>query len=395
LGSTLDGCTSVCLGDREERARRARERDHGARRTRAEYMFDFYDDWDQEEGFDVGGSDGGWGGGSHETWDRLLAGTGAGRGDHVVDQPKRKRGMSYGTRGVRRKMSAPEEDPNVIPRTAPLGFLSKLPFKFGGTLRYKPSAANLRDHPGAMSRDDIRERGGLESEPLLGTDDGGDTQLGSLPQPRERSNTMESGDTSSSYRSRGDLFPSDEEGEEDAIPLDDEFAVVLERVEFDRGSNRTRSSQGKRRVDIGNNNKTPRTASRTTLSSTHSKDSPRGQSDSSSVQLLPSSTEDLRREEEEAARKENEELEMRRLAASKLAIQRGLNKRNDSFPHDVEEDVTEPKTEVLYGQVPGVPDEPDIESTVIREMKMPPLQEPCPGVDMRSEFVPARLPHFS
>ncbi|KAK3896478.1 hypothetical protein C8A05DRAFT_39985, partial [Staphylotrichum tortipilum] len=57
LCGAADACAGLCLciGDREERARRARERDRGARRTtrtRAEYSFDFYDDWEEDLDFE-------------------------------------------------------------------------------------------------------------------------------------------------------------------------------------------------------------------------------------------------------------------------------------------------------------------------------------------------------
>ena len=384
VGDAFDSCTAVCLGDREERARRRRERERGAHRTLAEYSFDFYDDWYDdfnddalEEGSDVGGNAGSgtagagagtisslfsrgffgsWRGSRAEDWDRLLAGSGsvrsngarhydgddeggggggssdadgheggpgagAGSGE-VVDQPRRKRGMSYNThhntlpaaRGHHRRKQPEGEDPTIIPSTAPLGFLGRLPFKIGGTLRYKPSAANLREHPNAGGSGRFSGGDALhthdENEPLLGGDgddysypgestkgdhygtasmtmapvsistprpataaagtsdpiDAGEFDASGNPTARQRSNTVGSGDTSDSYRSRGDLFPSDEEDDEDAVPLDDEFAVALGRVD-DRSSGRTRFSsssslagaaagilngrKGKRRADTG------------------------------------------------------------------------------------------------------------------------------------------------
>ncbi|KUI65136.1 hypothetical protein VM1G_00661 [Cytospora mali] len=50
-----------------------------------------------------------------------------------------------------------------------------------------------------------------------------------------------------SQQARGDLFPSDEEWEE-AVPLDDKFAMALNRV-HGRASNRTWSSKGKTPVE--------------------------------------------------------------------------------------------------------------------------------------------------
>ncbi|CAK7267529.1 hypothetical protein SEPCBS119000_002600 [Sporothrix epigloea] len=368
ISEAVDSCTSVCLGDREDRARRQRERARGAHRSRAEYSFDFYDDWYDDfegDGLDPAAGDldgergggsgagtlssifgrgffGSWQGSRSEDWDRLLAGSGAKRsryhgtdedrranadgsaernttsGDdtsggngEVVEQPRRGRGMSYSKnskRALRRKFSQ-GEDPTVIPSTAPLGFLERLPWKIGGTLRYKPSAANLREHPirggadggtggsslqsiiagrrTADSANALRERD--ENEPLLGPreesdehDDGGQDDLrtdsgkrqlaaadatrrygtampsvpvvdisavsaGSTQQQdgivaaRARSGTTGSGGTTDSFRSRGDLFPSDEEDDEDAVPLDDEFAAALNRGD-DRSSARTRFS---------------------------------------------------------------------------------------------------------------------------------------------------------
>ncbi|KAK0719852.1 hypothetical protein B0H67DRAFT_599481 [Lasiosphaeris hirsuta] len=414
----LDSCTGVCFGDREERARRARERDRGARRTRAEYSFDFYDDWEDADDEGPGGGGGilgGWGGGRSEDWDRLLAGTGGGRSKHgvaiageVADQPRRKRGMSYGTRGVRRKVSG-EEDPTIIPRTAPLGFLGRLPFNIGGTLRYKPSAANLQDHPGAP----IQGHGG-EHEPLLGTSEEEDAHQKRSPQPRPRSNTAESGDTSSSYRSRGDLFPSDGEGDEDAVPLDDEFAMALDRVD-DRGSTKTRSSKGKQTAGMS------RTISRTTIDSTHSRDSakgavPNGNPGSSPFpqledpESLPTpSLEELQREEELAEREEAEEIERRRRAASQLALRRGLNKDELSAATEPPEPkilVREVKDQAV--QIPERDDGPDKPSLfpaedngsgAVEVVGVKPADTAAhPIVEAREveqdSFVPAKLPNF-
>ncbi|KAK4103852.1 hypothetical protein N658DRAFT_564845 [Parathielavia hyrcaniae] len=457
VSSAVDSCTAVCLGGRDERARRARERERGARgrrvraASRVEYNFDFYDDWEEDfaaEDFgalgdaddegDGEGAGGGGGGGSGrrgllrgwgaraEDWDRLLAGTGpggrryggvgtSGTGDVLVDQPRRKRGMSYGTRGagVRRKVSG-EEDPNVIPRTAPLGFLGRLPFKIVGSLRYKPSAANLKEHPGAGGAVGMGHHGeGVageehENEPLLGTGDEGDRRRQGQ---RPRSDTTfsgRSGDTSSSYRSRGDLFPSDEEGDEDAVPLSDEFAVALERVD-DRGSTRTRSSKGKRPANSDKG--LSRTVSRTTISSTDTPDEYKSGSYPVSTRdegdLAPApSLEDLRREEEQAEREEREEIERRRKAASQLAMERGLRKdelaasgmrdeSKDVYSESILEDVS---TERLSPRAPSNGALKDVE-----EPKPPPATPPEPttsppitpnAVASESTFVPARLPHF-
>ncbi|KND91812.1 hypothetical protein TOPH_03489 [Tolypocladium ophioglossoides CBS 100239] len=312
IADSVEQCTTICLGDPEERLRRRRERERT--RGRAEYSFDFYDDWYEEE--QGGGLLGSWGG---EDWDRLLAGTGSRSqrrhiGGETTEQPRRKRGMSYGTRGTRRKTS--ENDPTIIPSTQPIGFLSKLPWKMGGTLRYKPSAADLQDHPG--------KHGNAESEPLLGSDESSD--YGELRVPRKRSGTTGSGETSDSYRSRGDLFPSDGEGEEDAVPLDDDVTYDMIRKD-DRSSGKTRSGKGKRPVALFSGS---RTVSRTTLDSTTSTESPQVDRTPRSLPPTPdaenmASPEDLEMEEERLRREEDEELARKKEAATQLAAERGLH----------------------------------------------------------------------
>lgn len=347
---SIESCTAPCTG-REERARRARARDH-----RAEYTFDFYDDWDDDdEVLARGGSGygtgllGGWGSGAGgsssrgEDWDRLIGGSGAGsrKGSllaaEVADQPRRKRGMSYGTRGVRRKtLTNEEEDATIIPSTAPLGFLGRLPWKIGGTLRYKPSTAFLQDHPGA---------GGAHPDehlPLLDSDADEDFHAQVSAHMRQRSGTSGSGDTSDSFRSRGDLFPSDGEGEEDAVPLDDEFAMALNRSD-DRASNRTWSSKGKTPADELEIQQG--TVSGTTISSRTSRSSLRAATRKSSlgsvVQNNPADSsihpvanptlKDLQREEEEAGRREDQEIARKREAAAQLARRQGLSASEDNF----------------------------------------------------------------
>jgi hypothetical protein len=424
---SLDACTSLCIGDREERARRARERDRGARRSRAiEYTFDFYDDWDDDL---IGGSGyggvGGYGsdeGGGGIHWDRLLAGTGSVRrqqdeGDVTVvgEQPRRKRGMSYGgTRaaGKGKRKLAPDDDPTVIPSTAPLGFLGRLPFKIGGTLRYKPSAANLKEHPGHLPRTEE----GAEHMPLLAAneeEDGGRghediPQPGSTHQPRMRSNTAGSGATSDSYRSRNDLFPSDGEGEEDAVPLDDEFAVALDRVDADRSSNRTKSSKGKRPAD--GTMSVSRTLSKSTMAS-----SGRGSfaSIGEAIEITTPSLEDLQREEEQAKQEEDEELERRRDAARRLARERGLSVTQDEEePTSTEESMAEmAQTDRADGTLAADSepshdeDSKDGTKSYADAVKRKPasngavteldqmVSEPAKP-DSTENFVPARLPHF-
>ncbi|POS78768.1 hypothetical protein DHEL01_v202835 [Diaporthe helianthi] len=418
IGHSLESCTVPCFGDREDRARRARARGRGDYDARAEYTFDFYDDWDDDDealatggGGGGGGILGGWGaggGGSSrgDDWDRLIGGSGASSrkgslAPEVVDQPRRKRGMSYGTRGGRRKTNE-EEDPTIIPSTAPLGFLGRLPWKIGGTLRYKPSAAFLQDHPGAATHPD-------EHQPLLGYDDDGDTHPAVTAQMRKRSGTAGSGDTSDSYRSRGDLFPSDGEGQEDAIPLDDEFAMNLNRVD-DRSSHRTRSSKGKRPAS--------RNVSSTTLSSSTSNSSLRARKsshgsmqamESSIHSIIEASLEDLQREEAEAEREEDQEVARKREVATELARKRGLSASETFDTGEAEawakssmlavDEIPEPQSHGLrQGSEEWDPEEET--GSIARDDNRQPHDTPFQGVAAHQvdgaadDFVPARLPSF-
>ncbi|KHN94957.1 uncharacterized protein MAM_07184 [Metarhizium album ARSEF 1941] len=308
IADSIEQCTTVCLGDPDERLRRRRERQRA--RESAEFSFDFYDDWYEEE-HPGGGLLGTWGG---EDWDRLLAGTGSARrhGGDASDQPRRKRGMSYGTRGMRRKAS--QGDSTIIPSTQPIGFLSKLPWKMGGTLRYKPSAADLQDHPGKHDAG--------ESAPLLGGDD--ESDYGEvLRMPRQRSGTTGSGETSDSYRSRGDLFPSDGEGEEDAVPLADDVTYDMVRRDG-RSGGKTRSGKGK--TPEGEFAASSRTVSRSTLGSTASSESREYERTAPPTPGVanPPTMDDLLVEEARLQKQEDDELARRKAAAAQLASERGL-----------------------------------------------------------------------
>lgn len=406
ISSSIEQCTIHCFPDRDERARRLRER--GRTRGRAEYSFDFYDDWDDEdEGGQRGGLLGGWG---NDELDRLLAGSGSNSHGTVDEQPSgRRRRMSYGTKkgGPRRKNTVDGlPDPTIIPSTNPLGFLDRLPFKIGGTLRYKPSAADLQEHPGAHRAEADEEEG----EPLIDDDldddreerDNGDVDMS---RTRARSSTTGSGDTSDSFRSRGDLFPSD--GEDDAVPISDEFAMVLERRTTgssgmdDRGSGKTRSSKGKR---PSASRGMSRTVSRTTQSSSHSRQSVGAKRASSTsvaqVQSLPStdslvgeSLTDLQQEEERLQREEDAEVERKRQAAARLASERGLSVNEEPSSEVKQEapiiEVVPPPT--MSEEVDDIQEEPmaaaakpfndDASSDTHKE---PP----------KHDFVPARLPNF-
>ncbi|KAH6893073.1 hypothetical protein B0T10DRAFT_481420 [Thelonectria olida] len=395
--TSMEQCSAVCLGDPEERMRKRRERERA--HQAAEYSFDFYDDWYEEE--ESGGLFSNWG---HDDWDRLLAGTGSQRkhtGGETSEQPRRKRGMSYGTRGGRRKTS--EHDPTIIPSTQPIGFLSKLPWKMGGTLRYKPSAADLQDHPNKHGETEG------EAEPLLGSDDGSD--YGELLVTRKRSGTTGSGDTSDSYRSRGDLFPSDGEGEEDAIPLDDE--VTYDMVRNDRSSGRS-GGKGKRpasRLSVS------RTVSRTTLGSMRSRDSLRVSSTDSlrpsqrvsSFPVTPEvddvpSLRHLEMEEQRLQQKEDEEVARKKAAAVQLAAEKGLGgtspglRSTEPKPFVAEDEVYEPEPRKTPSTDTLKPASEPRRSNSQVETDAPVTDSGREDVKSSQEdtsFIPARLPKFA
>lgn len=413
IGSGIEQCTGQCFPDREERARRLRER--GRTRGRAELSFDFYDDWDEEENSGRGVL-GGWG---NDELDRLLAGSGShSGGSEGLDQPpRRKRGMSYGTRARRKSL---DPDPTVIPNTNALGFLGRLPFKLGGTLRYKPSAADLQEHPGT-GRQEIRDE--EEGEPLIPDDDSEDEgHQRKKGHTRNRSSTTSSGETSDSFRSRGDLFPSD--GEDDAVPLSDEFAMVLERRMTgpgtdDRSSGKTRSTKGKR--PAGSRTMSRNFSSTSQVSPSQSRPSLGSKRASSNTSLPPTVTPDmvytpsltdLQHEEERVRLEEEYEVERKRNAAAKLAEERGLHSRETT-----EETISESKhghSAVPVYDIPtpknndGAEFEEDAESTVNSQLRPSSIEnsdESPTDIKNREDqqasgssnenFVPARLPFFS
>ena len=282
-----------------------------------------------------------------------------------------------------------DPDPTVIPSTSALGFLGRLPFKLGGTLRYKPSAADLQDHPGTLHTGFRDEEG----EPLIPDEHSDDERPKRKGHTRNRSDTASSGETTDSFRSRGDLFPSD--GEDDAVPLDDEFAMVLERRIADDystgkfGVNKgKRTAQGKsissRNVSIG----TQSTRSRPSMEGKRTKSgaslsyTPDG-SDPDMVQT-PSLT-DLQCEEETIRVEEEAALERKREAAARLARERGLDARSSA---ESEETVKESKLDhtIVNDILPPV-------NSVAAKANGAALAEVL-DESPESDFVPARLPHF-
>lgn len=392
IGTGLGECTGQCIPDRDDRARRIRDR--GRSRGRAELSFDFYDDWDEDESRG-GGLLGGWG---NDELDRLLAGSGSksGTGKSVDKAPRRKRGMSYGTRHGRRPSLEP--DPTIIPSTNTLGFLGRLPFKLGGTLRYKPSAADLQEHPGA-SREEYR---GEEGEPLI-TDEHSDNEAEHAKgHRRQRSSTTSSGETSDSFRSRGDIFPSD--GEDDAVPLDDEFAMVLERrtTGDERSSGKAKSSKGKRPAGS-------RTLSRTISRTTHSSRSrpildphrtssatslPRNSDTSTPDMIEAPSLTDLQQEEERVRQEEDEEVERKRNAAIRLAVERGLQSDEPDQEALPESKPEQPTTHEI--PEPSITHDAEASEELLKESSSQSftISHDAPKTHPQNDFVPARLPNF-
>jgi hypothetical protein len=314
VGNCLESVTKPCLGDREERLRKRR------RREGSDYTFDFYDDWDVDNG---GGSRSGLLGWGNDEFDRLLAGSGA-----INNQPGRERHMNYGSRGANGKVASnrkrtavlsddPATDPNVIPSSSAFGFLGRLPFRIGKKgLRYKPSAADLQDNPGSR-------KGDPESQPLIeGSDDEPPEQsyFSSSRRHKRRarsntSNTTESESNSDSFRSRGDLFPSEDEA--DAVPLDDEFALLRTQSSEDV-EGRPKRPHGSRSASHAKLSKGTPGSKRSRVSSI-SMPSPE---EIRTSPVLDRSLEDLHQEEAELTAQE--EVERKRLAAQLTPKQQGL-----------------------------------------------------------------------
>ncbi|TID27453.1 Obg-like ATPase 1 [Venturia nashicola] len=298
-------CISCCFPVDDTRQRRQRGRSRGL----AESSFDFYDDWDEDN------DPLSWTNSSDEL-DRLLAGP----------QPGRERAMSYGTRRVdgrarRKSTTQAGSDPNIITASHYIGFLDRLPFVGRKGLRYKPSAADLQEHP--SSRRDATSA--IEEEPLMEDSEEEMEVQASRKHKRNRSDTATSGHTTSSLSSRGDLFPS--EDEDDAIPLDDEFDIVLGRRTTGSGgdgdSRRSRSGKSK-----SNSRLSIRTMSSKSMQSTERKTSGLNTVEPASPEV-PSLT-DLKLEEERARIEEEQAVEKKREAAKRLALQRGLSSREES-----------------------------------------------------------------
>lgn len=313
IGNCLAECTAPCLPNRETQLRRRR-------RGRAELSFDFYDDWDNESG-----NEGilGWG---NDELDRLLAGSGSVRGGiGGAQQPRRQRKMSYGAARTRRKNSIlpdQRDDPTVIPKSSFIGFLERLPWKIGPRgVKYRPSAADLQERPGRLPHDDdYIQPESSEAQPLIEEEDEEDAEnfTGTIRngkrQKRNRSTTQSSQETSNSLSSRGDLIFDDED--EDAVPLDDEFAVVLARRNTGLTSDEHLAGSGgrSRRTTSGQSSRSGKARER--------KES-RIEIDAARTSEIASMAE-LSKEEQEAEAEEELEIVRRRSAAHLLAVNHGL-----------------------------------------------------------------------
>ncbi|KAF2630799.1 hypothetical protein BU25DRAFT_334618, partial [Macroventuria anomochaeta] len=416
ITNCCNAAIAPCFPSSNDR-RRSRARSRG----RAELSFDFYDDWEEDE------NDGllGWG---NDNLERFL-GTASNYG--ATQQPGRQRAMSYGQRArdprfdaARRKSTAQAregQDPTIIPSSSYFGFLGRLPFKLGGKgLRYKPSAADLTEHPGALRRSIEEEQPLIEDsdEDLEGSD--------YKPHRRARSNTHTSGHTTDSFSSRGDIFPSEDELD-DAVPLDDEFTIALERRTTGQWEDSGKSNNSGSGKNTRSNSKRPsRSASSRTVSSGRRSDEERGQRKASAMieEVDVPTLDELSLEEERLRLDEEAELERKRAQAQQLAIKRGLapsdsstartrsRSRNSKASEEAQmstvQDTVSPllrspasenlKTPEDIVSLPsfGEPTSGLDEHVRLEEQLPPESPRPTTAVRRRSdeEFVPARLPHF-
>ena len=298
IGNCLADSTSTCFPRRDERPRRSRQRPRG----RPEASFDFYDDWEQDE------------------QDALLAGE-----DEELEgflspdeesEPTRRGLMNYGTRGDQRArprrlgMPYDHDAQTYIPKNSYFGFLERLPFRKSRGLRYTPSAADLKIRGAGPSKADDESSGHEGSE-----------GQGTRHKGRQRSSTQGSRQSQGSYSSRGDIFPSDEE--DDAIPLDDEFAMALEP--HDASSTKDDTSSGRTRKSKSGPKRSASTETNTSYSGHRSPNAEDATLDSGVLDSRVPSIHDLQRQEREVQQQEDSEIVTKRDAAEKLARDRGLN----------------------------------------------------------------------
>ena len=322
------------------------------RRGRDNLGFDFYDDWDEEEGD--------WG---NDELDRLLAGPG-----EIGQQPRRKQTMNYGTR-LGHKSTLPakggELDANVVPKSSVFGFLEGLPWKIGGRgRRYRPSAADLHEHVGGGRFE--------EAEPFMEGSEGHEEMDGKRGHRRNRSDTVASKSTTGSLSSRGDLFTS--EGEDDAVLLDDdEFGMALERRTTGTLSpSDDRSSKKSRRKRLDRSQASTKTGSSRETRKERTSSIPENEVEAVQgfEQDPDSSLGELKREEEQIEEDEERDVESKRQAATQSGRERDLvdaRKDDNKGSSKTREAVTpvyarNPATTEGQGQSPmdrAIPKEPE------------------------------------
>ncbi|KAJ4380000.1 hypothetical protein N0V86_004307 [Didymella sp. IMI 355093] len=399
ITNCCNAITAPCFPSTNDR-RRNRARSRG----RAELSFDFYDDWEEDE------NDGllGWG---NDNLERFL-GTASNYG--ATQQPGRQRAMSYGQRARdprfdanRRKSTVQahsSQDPTIIPASSYFGFLGRLPFKLGSKgLRYKPSAADLTEHPGALRRS-------LEEEQPLIEDSDEDHASDYKTHRRARSNTHTSGHTTDSFSSRGDIFPSEDELD-DAVPLDDEFTIALERRTTGQWEDSNKSTGSGKNTRSNSKRPSRRASSRTVSSGKRSDDTRESQKPSNTIEEIPAPTlDELEREEELLRLDEEAELQRKRATAQQLAVQRGLAP-GDASPAGPAQmstlhDTVSPLLRSPASEHPKTPEDsiafPAFEdpTSVTDDTRLEggDLADDRPVTAVRSEdadeFIPARLPRF-
>ncbi len=330
IGQSLDSCTGLCIGDREERARRQRERERRARRGQAEYSFDFYDDWDDDD--DALANSFGGPRPARQLGRRPDRGLGqAPRRHGLVEEPprgRRRRRRRRRRRGRPAEAEARDElrDARPAPDIQRAGGPHHHP-QHGPAGLPRPAAVQDRRHAEVQA-----QRGKPAGPPGRASVFG--RRARAPAGPRQATRTVATAATTASatatstlhalgreaerpgratHRARtgpgGDLFPSDGEGDEDAIPIDDEFAMALGRVD-DRSSGKTRSSKGKRRAD---SKPMSRSLSRTSVASQLSGSSLKKRTSNLSLPTLEDteavpSLADLQQEEERVQREEDGEV---------------------------------------------------------------------------------------
>lgn len=215
LSSCIEPCTAPCVPSHNGKHRR-RRRGY----SEAEANFDFYDDWHNAEEED---SLLGW---NTAGLDRLLAGSGRGR---IAEQPRRQRKMNYGTRHIEHAPTVypdNQSDRTIISASSFTRFLERFSWWPGASgVKYHPSAADLQEHPSNSGC--VRYKGETQP-PLVAIKDGGQISYNGNGRNSNGTWTESFHGTYRLLSPRNDLFTCDE-GEEDAVPLGDEFAFAFAR----------------------------------------------------------------------------------------------------------------------------------------------------------------------